>query len=92
MQRQQRHRRTHHQEAPTQSSENSNPTNNQTSTGPDGAVYGIIERPGLEKAFWSRIGVAFKNKDGSINLKLDFLPTDPASGMQVRWVENDTEN
>jgi len=38
-----------------------------------------------ELAFWSRIGVAFKNRDGSINLKLDFFPRDPATGLQVRW-------
>jgi hypothetical protein len=45
-----------------------------TSNHPDGAVYGIVERPGHEKAFWSRIGVAFKNRDGSIKHNLDFFP------------------
>ena len=54
---------------------------------PGGTVYGIVERPGQDKAFWSRIGVAFRNRDGSINLKLDFFPRDPATGLQVRWVE-----
>ena len=52
-------------------------------------LFGIIERPGQEKAFWSRIGVAFKNRDGSINLKLDFFPRDPATGLQVRWAEEE---
>ena len=52
-------------------------------------VYGIIERPGQEKAFWSRIGVAFKNRDGSINLLLDFFPRDPGTGLQVRWAEEE---
>jgi hypothetical protein len=56
-----------------------------TSNHPDGAVYGIVERPGHEKGFWSRIGVAFKNRDGSINLKLDFFPRDPTTGLQIRW-------
>jgi hypothetical protein len=37
-------------------------------------VYGIIERPGQEKAFWSRIGVAFKYRDGSINREREFFP------------------
>ena len=67
------------------------PQEPKTSKGPDGAVYGIVERPGLEKAFWSRIGVAFKNRDGSINLKFDFFPRDPGTGMQIRWVP-DEEN
>ena len=55
----------------------------------DGLVFGIVERPGQEKAFWSRIGVVFKNRDGSINLKLDFFPRDPATGLQIRWAEED---
>ena len=56
---------------------------------PDGAVYGIIERLGHEKAFWSRIGVAFRNRDGSIDLLLDFFPRDPGTGLQVRWAEEE---
>ena len=60
-------------------------TETKTSNHPDGAVYGIVERPGHEKGFWSRIGVAFKNRDGSINLKLDFFPRDPTTGLQIRW-------
>jgi hypothetical protein len=55
----------------------------------DGCVYGIIERPGQEKAFWSRIGVAFRNRDGSINLLLDFFPRDSTTGLQVRWAEEE---
>jgi len=58
---------------------------------PDGTVYGIVERPGQEKAFWSRIGVAFNNRDGSINLKLDFFPRDHTTGLQVRWAEEEEE-
>ena len=72
-------------ETETQTTQPETKTNNQ----PDGAVYGIVERPGQEKAFWSRIGVVFKNRDGSINLKLDFFPRDPATGLQVRWATED---
>jgi hypothetical protein len=35
-------------------------------------AYVITERN--EKSYWNRIGVAFTNKDGSINVKLDALP------------------
>ena len=66
-----------------------NPTETKTTSQPDGAVYGIVARPGQEKAFWSRIGVAFKNRDGSINVKLDFFPRDPATRLQIRWISED---
>jgi len=73
----------------TQRRQNAQQTDAKPSKEPDGTVYGIIERPGQEKAFWSRIGVAFRNRDGSINLKLDFFPRDPGTGLQVRWAEED---
>lgn len=34
--------------------------------------YNITTRG--EKKYWNRIGVAFENSDGSINVKLDALP------------------
>ncbi len=39
-------------------------------------VYVVSERSG--KHFWNRIGIAFLNRDGSINVKLDAVPI-PAS-------------
>lgn len=54
---------------------------------PDGTVFGVVELPGHEKAFWSRIGVAFTNRDGSISLKFDFFPRDPETRIQLRWKE-----
>jgi hypothetical protein len=27
-----------------------------------------------KKSYWTRIGVAFENRDGSYNLRFDFLP------------------
>ena len=32
-----------------------------------------------EKTFWTRIGVAFKNRDGSYNLRFEYLPADLAN-------------
>lgn len=39
------------------------------------AIYAITERDGMDRAFWTRIGAAFKNRDGSFNIMLDALPT-----------------
>lgn len=35
-------------------------------------VYSIVENKG--KSIWIRVGVAFENKDGSLNVKLNCLP------------------
>lgn len=37
-------------------------------------VYQILEKPGREKPVWMRLGVAFINKDQSINVYLDAIP------------------
>jgi hypothetical protein len=36
-------------------------------------VYTIVER-GSGKSFWTRVGAAFVNADGSINVRLDAIP------------------
>ncbi len=36
------------------------------------AAYNVVERNG--KRFWSRVGSAFVNRDGSMNIYLDALP------------------
>ncbi len=38
------------------------------------AVYVITEKEGLDRALWTKIGSAFKNRDGSFNLHLEALP------------------
>ncbi|HVU04832.1 MAG TPA: hypothetical protein VHE30_23940 [Polyangiaceae bacterium] len=43
-------------------------------------VYVISERGG--KSYWNRIGVAFVNHDGSINVKLDAVPV--TGELQIR--------
>ena len=40
-----------------------------------------------KKSFWTRIGTAFPNKDGSYNLRFDYLPTDPGTTIQFREVQ-----
>jgi hypothetical protein len=50
-------------------------------------VYTVVDR-GPGKAFWTKVGVGFINRDGSINLRLDALPTNGT--LQVRdWEERD---
>ena len=43
-------------------------------------VYQISERSG--KSFWNRVGIAFVNNDGSLNVKLDAVPV--SGEMQIR--------
>jgi len=51
------------------------------------AVYNIIERRGMKKSLWSRIGSAFINRDGSINVFLDSFPVD--GKLQVREIRDE---
>ena len=44
------------------------------------AVFAITERD--EKSYWTRIGVAYVNRDGSITCKLDALPV--SGTLQIR--------
>jgi len=43
-------------------------------------VYVINERSG--RNFWTKIGIAFQNSDGSLNVKLDAVPV--GGEMQIR--------
>jgi hypothetical protein len=43
-------------------------------------VYSIVERDG--KTFWSRIGEAFVNRDGSLSVTLESVPL--SGQMQIR--------
>ena len=45
-------------------------------------VLNIRERGAGKKAFWQEIGIAFVNRDGSINVMLNCLPLD--GRMQIR--------
>lgn len=49
------------------------------------AVFAVVERsPG--KSYWTRVGVGFVNRDGSITLKLDAIPVNGT--LQVREWES----
>jgi hypothetical protein len=37
-----------------------------------------------KKSYWTRIGVAFENRDGSWNLRFDYLPARPDITVQLR--------
>jgi hypothetical protein len=50
-------------------------------------LVAAVERNG--KTYWTRIGVAFENRDGSWNLKFDFVPTSPGTTIQLRDVRRD---
>jgi hypothetical protein len=51
-------------------------------------VFTVVDR-GPGKSFWTRVGVGFVNRDGSITLRLDALPTNGT--LQVRdWEERDS--
>jgi hypothetical protein len=48
------------------------------------AVWAIVERAagGATKSFWTRVGVGFVNRDGSLTLQLDAIPI--SGRLQVR--------
>ena len=49
------------------------------------AAYNVVERNG--KRFWSRVGSAFRNRDGSMNIYLDSFPL----GGKIQIREDDRE-
>ena len=53
-------------------------------------VWAIPESRDGEKSFWVKIGVAFTNRDGSINLLLDALPLG-TNRLQVREAREDAK-
>jgi hypothetical protein len=67
----------------------SEPQEEARNRGPDADIYAVIKRKGLEKGLWKKVGVAFRNRDGSANLRFDFYPRDPDTGLQLRWKESD---
>jgi hypothetical protein len=43
-------------------------------------VYNVTERAG--RSYWTRIGIAFVNRDGSLSVRLESLPV--SGEMQIR--------
>jgi hypothetical protein len=54
-------------------------------------VYAIYETKtdGRERSRWVRVGVAFDNKDGSLNVLLDALPLTGRLQIRTRDAERD---
>ena len=53
-------------------------------------IVGAVQRTteGEKKTWWTKIGVAFPNKDGSWNLRFDYLPAHLAdTTIQLRDIE-----
>ena len=62
--------------------QNQTPTPGSPFNRPRQAVYAIVEHEANGKSKWIDIGIAFRNRDGSINLYLEKDP--PALKLQVR--------
>lgn len=54
-------------------------------------VFAITERGEGEKSAWARVGVAFVNKDDSINVILDALPVAGKLNIRDRVVKKQAE-
>ena len=52
-------------------------------------VFNIIEKGEGQKSFWMRIGIAFTNRDGSLDVRLDALPLN--GRLQIREPRQDQE-
>ena len=63
---------------------------NQQQSGKPWAAFNIIERGegAGKKRIWSRVGSAFKNRDGSMNIYLDSFPL----GGKIQIREDDRES
>jgi hypothetical protein len=68
----------------TRNSNRNESSRNRSDSKPYKVVYGIVQREGMEKSFWTRIGAAWENRDGSVNVKLDFLPASMETTLQIR--------
>jgi hypothetical protein len=50
-------------------------------------AYNVIDKPGLTNRIWMRVGMAWLNRDGSINVVLDALPV----GGRIQLRKDDRE-
>jgi hypothetical protein len=54
--------------------------------GPAKIAYSVVDRQG--KSYWTRIGAAFTNRDGSLTIRLDAIPV--SGTLQLRdWTPRD---
>lgn len=50
------------------------------------SVYHIVDREGIDP-IWTKVGVAFVNRDGSLNLFLDLIPINGRLHVRDRQVK-----
>lgn len=59
---------------------------------PEYVVYTVVDTPGNGSNFWQRVGSAWKNKDGSINVKLNALPVNGTLHIRVPKSKDETKD
>ena len=57
-------------------------------------LVGVVERGegDKKKSFWTRVGTAFENGDGSWNLLFDYFPANGATTVQIRDIDKKKED
>ena len=60
----------------------SNDNGNGRALSPRKDIVGVVERN--EQSYWTKIGVAFENRDGSWLLRFDYVPSRPEVKIQLR--------
>jgi hypothetical protein len=49
------------------------------------AIYGVVQNgKDSKKSYWTQIGIAFENRDGSWNLLFNYFPADRYTTIQIR--------
>jgi hypothetical protein len=69
--------------------------NSNNNSGRPLCIYGIWKKDPEnhdEKGFWTQIGRAFQNSDGSFNLLFDYIPTDKNTRIHVRERQERKDN
>ena len=56
---------------------------------PSHDVYTVIDRGANQKGFWLRVGAAWTNADGSLNVKLDATPTNGTLNIRLAKSKDD---
>lgn len=55
-------------------------------------VYTIVDKEGIEKSFWIKVGACFSNRDGSLNVYLDALPLNGRLQIRRRGDDGQRDN
>ena len=55
-------------------------------------IWGIVDRDGHDKGWWTKIGVAFPNSDGSWFLRFDYMPARAEIKLQMRKLRDPMES